>query len=140
MALHFGFGPPGTRITVGQFLWDLVATQVWLAIPVGLLAASPSVWNAERPADGAEWSPFGRKPRVGQDALLVLDEFSAFASGVDSAINLAERVRDVGVHGGCVIGWRVAGWAEGPSAGSAPALSRCRRRSSPPTARAARPG
>ena len=21
IALHFGFGPPGTRITVGQFLW-----------------------------------------------------------------------------------------------------------------------
>jgi hypothetical protein len=34
----------------------------------------------------------------GEDALLVLDEFSALASGVDSAINLAERVRDVGVQ------------------------------------------
>ena len=41
VALHFGFGPPGTRITIGQFLWDLVVTQVWLAVPVGLLAASP---------------------------------------------------------------------------------------------------
>jgi hypothetical protein len=40
----------------------------------------------------------GRKPREGEDALLVLDEFSALASGVDSAINLAERVRDVGVQ------------------------------------------
>ena len=40
VALHFGFGPPGTRITVGQFLHDLVVTQVWLAVPVGLLAAS----------------------------------------------------------------------------------------------------
>ena len=40
----------------------------------------------------------GRKPRHGEDALLVLDEFSALASGVDSAINLAERVRDVGVQ------------------------------------------
>jgi hypothetical protein len=40
----------------------------------------------------------GRKPRRGEDALLVLDEFSALASGVDSAINLAERVRDVGVQ------------------------------------------
>jgi hypothetical protein len=39
-----------------------------------------------------------RKPRQGEDALLVLDEFSALASGVDSAINLAERVRDVGVQ------------------------------------------
>jgi hypothetical protein len=40
----------------------------------------------------------GRKPREGEDALLVLDEFSALASGVDRAINLAERVRDVGVQ------------------------------------------
>jgi single-strand DNA-binding protein len=39
----------------------------------------------------------GRKPRQGEDALLILDEFSALASG-DSAINLAERVRDVGVQ------------------------------------------
>jgi hypothetical protein len=61
VALHFGFGPPGTRITVGQFLWDLVITQLWLAVPVGLLAASLSVWNAERAAGGAEWSPFVRR-------------------------------------------------------------------------------
>jgi hypothetical protein len=40
----------------------------------------------------------GRKPRQTEDALLILDEFSALASGVDSAINLAERVRDVGVQ------------------------------------------
>jgi hypothetical protein len=69
VALHFGFGPPGTRITVGQFLWDLVATQVWLAVPVGLLAASLSVWNAERAAGGAEWSPFvRRRQRIDQRA------------------------------------------------------------------------
>jgi hypothetical protein len=69
VALHFGFGPPGTRITVGQFLWDLVATQVWLAVPVGLLAASLSVWNAERAAGGAEWSPFvRRRQRINQRA------------------------------------------------------------------------
>jgi hypothetical protein len=61
VALHFGYGPPGTRVTVGQFLWDLITTQVWLAIPVGLLAASLSVWNAERAAGGAEWSPFVRR-------------------------------------------------------------------------------
>jgi hypothetical protein len=67
VALHFGFGPPGTRITMGQFLWDLVATQVWLALPVGLLAASLSVWNAERAAGGAEWSPFvQRRQRIDQ--------------------------------------------------------------------------
>ena len=61
VALHFGFGPPGTRVTVGQFLHDLVVTQVWLAVPVGLLAAALSVWNAERAAGGAEWSPFVRR-------------------------------------------------------------------------------
>jgi hypothetical protein len=61
VALHFGFGPRGTEVTVGQFLHDLVATQVWLAVPVGLLAASLSVWNAERAAGGAEWSPFVRR-------------------------------------------------------------------------------
>jgi hypothetical protein len=61
VALHLGFGPPGTRVTVGQFLWDLVATQVWLAVPIGLLAASLSVWTAERAAGGAEWSPFVRR-------------------------------------------------------------------------------
>jgi hypothetical protein len=70
VALHFGFGPPGTEITVGQFLWDLVVTQVWLAVPVGLLAASLSVWNAERAAGGAEWSPFvRRRQRIDQRAL-----------------------------------------------------------------------
>jgi hypothetical protein len=70
VALHFGFGPPGTRITVGQFLWDLLVTQVWLAVPVGLLAASLSVWNAERAAGGAEWSPFVRRRRaINQRAL-----------------------------------------------------------------------
>src|SRR4029453_12126091 len=61
VALHFGFGPPGTRITVGQFLWDLLVTQVWLAVPVGLLAASLSGGNAARAASGAEWSPFVRR-------------------------------------------------------------------------------
>jgi hypothetical protein len=69
VALHFGFGPPGTRVTVGQFLHDLVVTQVWLAVPVGLLAASLSVWNAERAAGGAEWSPFvRRRQRIDQRA------------------------------------------------------------------------
>jgi hypothetical protein len=69
VALRFGFGPPGTRITVGQFLLDLLATQVWLAVPMGLLAASLSVWNAERAAGGAEWSPFvRRRQRIDQRA------------------------------------------------------------------------
>jgi hypothetical protein len=62
VALHLGFGPPGTEVTAGQFLWDLVTTQIWLAVPIGLLAASLAVWNAERAAGGAEWSPFVRRP------------------------------------------------------------------------------
>jgi hypothetical protein len=38
-----------------------------------------------------------RKPRVGDDVLLVLDEFSAIQGGTEHAIHLAERLRDVGV-------------------------------------------
>jgi hypothetical protein len=38
-----------------------------------------------------------RKARVGDDVLLVLDEFSAVQGGTDHAIDLAERLRDVGV-------------------------------------------
>jgi hypothetical protein len=38
-----------------------------------------------------------RKARVGDDALLVLDEFSAVQGGTEQAIHLAERLRDVGV-------------------------------------------
>jgi hypothetical protein len=38
-----------------------------------------------------------RKARVGDDVLLVLDEFSALEGGTDQAIHLAERLRDVGV-------------------------------------------
>jgi hypothetical protein len=37
-----------------------------------------------------------RKARVGDDVLLVLDEFSAVQGGTDQAIHLAERLRDVG--------------------------------------------
>jgi hypothetical protein len=40
-----------------------------LALPVGLLAASLSVWNAERAAGGAEWSPsVRRRQRIDQHA------------------------------------------------------------------------
>jgi hypothetical protein len=38
-----------------------------------------------------------RKPRVGDDVLLVVDEFSAVQGGTEQAIHLAERLRDVGV-------------------------------------------
>jgi hypothetical protein len=37
-----------------------------------------------------------RKPRRGEDATLVFDEFSAIAGGRDAAIQLVERVRDAG--------------------------------------------
>ena len=37
------------------------------------------------------------RARVGDDVLLVLDEFSAVQGGTDQAIHLAERLRDVGV-------------------------------------------
>jgi hypothetical protein len=38
-----------------------------------------------------------RKARVGDDVLLVLDEFSAVQGGTEQAIHLAERLRDVGM-------------------------------------------
>jgi hypothetical protein len=38
-----------------------------------------------------------RKARVGDDVLVVLDEFSAVQGGTQQAIHLAERLRDVGV-------------------------------------------
>ena len=37
-----------------------------------------------------------RKPRKGEDATLIFDEFSAIAGGREAAIQLAERVRDAG--------------------------------------------
>jgi hypothetical protein len=37
-----------------------------------------------------------RKPRHGEDAVLVFDEFSAIAGGREAAIQLTERVRDAG--------------------------------------------
>ena len=37
-----------------------------------------------------------RKPRRGEDATLVFDEFSAIAGGREAAIQLVERVRDAG--------------------------------------------
>jgi hypothetical protein len=37
-----------------------------------------------------------RKPRRGEDATLLFDEFSAIAGGREAAIQLTERVRDAG--------------------------------------------
>jgi hypothetical protein len=39
-----------------------------------------------------------RKPRTGEDATLVFDEFSAIAGGRECAIQLVERVRDAGCN------------------------------------------
>jgi hypothetical protein len=55
LALHLGHGPPNIRVTVGQCLRDLAVTQLWLGVPVGLLAAALSVCAAEHAAGGAEW-------------------------------------------------------------------------------------
>ena len=57
VALHFGFGPPGTRITVGRFIWDLVVTQVWLAVPVGLLAARCQCGTPNEPPAALSGAP-----------------------------------------------------------------------------------
>jgi hypothetical protein len=64
VALYLGYGPPGSRLSLGQFAHDLLVTQVWLAVPVGLLAASISVWAAEHAAGGAEWSPHVRRRQL----------------------------------------------------------------------------
>src|SRR4029453_17979803 len=66
VALALGFGPDGSRVTLGGFLRDLVLTQVWLAAPVGRLAASLAVSAAERAAAGAEWAPSARRRQVVQ--------------------------------------------------------------------------
>jgi hypothetical protein len=69
VALGLGFGPAGVKITVAAFAYDLLVTQVWLAVPVGLLAASLAVWAAERGAGGAEWHPIvQRRVAVAQRA------------------------------------------------------------------------
>lgn len=39
-----------------------------------------------------------RKPRLGRDATIVIDEFSAVTTAAPIAINLAERIRDVGAQ------------------------------------------
>src|SRR4029453_13645521 len=57
LSLYLGFGPKGSRIGIGDFLRDLLVTQVWLAVPVGVLAAAVTLYVAERAAGGAEWDP-----------------------------------------------------------------------------------
>ncbi len=63
-ALMLGFGPPGTRLSVAHLVHDIVLTQVWLAVPVGILAAALAVYFAEHAAGGAEWSPLVRRRRL----------------------------------------------------------------------------
>jgi hypothetical protein len=114
---------PGARLRYADFFAALAGAfdrGVWSYEDVDLAVLTvPSLLSkAEAEADAATRAVLedyghyatGRKPRQGEDAVLMLDEFSALASGVDSAINLAERVRDVGVQV-VVAAQSVEGWA-----------------------------
>jgi hypothetical protein len=61
LALLLGFGPEGTTLSIGQLAHDVVMTQLWLGLPVGLLAAALAVYFAEHAAGNAEWSPLLRR-------------------------------------------------------------------------------
>src|SRR4029453_6978517 len=52
------------RSSLGGFLRDLLVTQVWLAMPVGVLAAALTLYFAEHAAGGAEWDPHVRRRQV----------------------------------------------------------------------------
>jgi hypothetical protein len=64
VALVLGFGPPGTKLSLWQVARDAIVTQLWLGVPVGVLAASLAVYFAEHAAGGAEWSPLARRRRL----------------------------------------------------------------------------
>jgi hypothetical protein len=64
VALMLGFGPPGTKLSIWQVARDAVLTQLWLGVPVGILAAALAVYFAEHAAGGAEWSPLVRRRRL----------------------------------------------------------------------------
>jgi hypothetical protein len=64
VALLLGFGPPGATLSVWQLAHDVVLTQLWLGVPVGLLAAALAVYFAEHAAGGAEWSPLVRRRQL----------------------------------------------------------------------------
>ena len=100
---------PGARLRYADFFAALAGAfdrGAWSFEDVDLAVLTVPTLLSKSEADAAmrvvleDYGHYatGRKPRQGEDALLVLDEFSALASGVDSAINLAERVRDVGVQ------------------------------------------
>jgi hypothetical protein len=64
VALLLGYGPPGATLSIGQFAHDVLLTQLWLGLPVGLLAAALAVYFAEHAAGGAEWSPLVRRRQL----------------------------------------------------------------------------
>jgi hypothetical protein len=64
VALVLGFGPPGTKLSIWQVARDALLTQLWLGVPVGILAAALAVYAAEHAAGGAEWSPLVRRRRL----------------------------------------------------------------------------
>jgi hypothetical protein len=57
VALMFGLGPAGVHVSPADMAYDLLITQVWLGLPIGLLAAALAVRAAEKAAGGAEWHP-----------------------------------------------------------------------------------
>jgi hypothetical protein len=100
---------PGARLRYADFFAALAGAfdrGTWSYEEVDLVVLTVPTLLSKAEADAAMrvvledhgHDATGRKPREGEDAVLMLDEFSALASGVDSAINLAERVRDVGVQ------------------------------------------
>jgi hypothetical protein len=100
---------PGARLRYADFFAALAGAfdrGTWSYEDVDLAVLTVPTLLSKSEADAAmrvvleDYGHYatGRKPRQGEDALLILAEFSALASGVDSAINLAERVRDVGVQ------------------------------------------
>jgi hypothetical protein len=100
---------PGARLRYADFFAALAGAfdrGTWSYEDVDLAVLTVPTLLSKAEADAAmrvvleDYGHYatGRKPREDEDALLVLDKFSALASGVDSAINLAERVRDVGVQ------------------------------------------
>jgi hypothetical protein len=64
IALLLGFGPQGTTLSIWQFAHDVVLTQLWLGVPVGLLAAALAVYFAEHAAGNAEWSSLVRRRQL----------------------------------------------------------------------------
>jgi hypothetical protein len=100
---------PGARLRYADFFAALAGAfdrGTWSYEDIDLAVLTVPTLLSKAEADAAMrvvledygHSATGRKLRETEDALLILDEFSALASGVDAAINLAERVRDVGVQ------------------------------------------